>query len=190
MYSAYSRLQEGESESNRLLILASPASAHSSSRGITLFCGLACTLGMCSLLRDSRANVFPGDDDIIEPNGLLFLRVVLRRIGIVVAVMFQPETVDLDVVAVAPAEAGEVAGQLPVEPHRLLTVGFVRSGIGLEHEFPTLPLIEFWDDASLLVGGFPFVGAGREEAISPVFVHLPVDLHVHEISVKIESDAA
>src|SRR5204863_9255811 len=71
------------------------------------------------------------------------------------------------------------------EPHGLAAVGFIGGGVGLDHEFPALPLIERGDYA---VGGgvFAFAGAFGEKAVAPVFVHLGIDGHVHVIGVEIE----
>src|SRR5207248_10974760 len=55
--------------------------------------------------------------------------------------------------------------------HDALPIWFIGGGVGLDHEFPALPLIERGDYA---VGGgvFAFAGAFGEKAVAPVFVHL------------------
>ncbi len=68
--------------------------------------------------------------------------------GLVGVVEKQPETVDLELVSGAPAEAFESPIKLTIDPEGLLTVCFFGAGIGFEHHFDTVP--SAWLDLLLL----------------------------------------
>src|SRR5688572_9008189 len=63
----------------------------------------------------ARTYVLLGDNYVVEPDGLFLLVVLAGGVGVVVAVVFEPEAVDLEVGVVAPADAGEVACEFSVE---------------------------------------------------------------------------
>src|SRR5947207_3418882 len=135
---------------------------------------IGCMVKILSFL--NRTDVAAGHDHIVEPNGLAVFPILFRRVALVVAVVFEPEAIYFQIHVVAPADASEFSDQLSVHPHGLFAVGFVRRGIRLNHELPALPLIQRRDDA-VLPGGRAFARAGREEAVAPVFVHLPIRFH-------------
>ncbi|HXF09614.1 MAG TPA: carbon-nitrogen hydrolase family protein [Desulfuromonadaceae bacterium] len=66
-----------------------------------------------------RPDVAAGHHDIVEPDGLAVFPILFRRVALVVAVVFEPETIHFQVHVVAPADAGEFADQLSIDPHRL-----------------------------------------------------------------------
>src|SRR5436190_23412747 len=130
----------------------------------------------CISLLD-RADIAAGDDHVVEPDGLLILPILFGGVALVVAVMLQPEAIHFQIHVIAPANAGEFARELAINPHRLLAVGIVRCGVRLNHELPALPLIERRNDARL-AGGFAFARPGWKEAVTPILVHFPIRLHI------------
>src|SRR5882672_2044593 len=94
-----------------------------------------------------------GHDDVVEPDGLALFPVLPGRVALVVAIVLEPEAIHFQIHVTAPADAGELADQLSIDPHGLFAVGFL--GVRLDHELPTLPLIQWRDDA-VLPGGRAF----------------------------------
>src|SRR5438128_11810792 len=76
-----------------------------------------------------RPDVATGDNHVVEPDGLAVFPVLLGRVALVVAVVFEPEAIHLQIHVVAPTDAGEFTDQPPIHPHGLLAVGFVRRGV-------------------------------------------------------------
>src|SRR5205085_1786888 len=115
------------------------------------------------LFRDARADVFLGDDDVIEPDGLLVLVVLAGGVRGIVAVVFEPEDGDLGVVGVAPADVGEVVDELAVEPHGLAAAGLAEGA----------PLVVLRAAAEpeevvgvLVVGGESHIDAGEDAVVA------------------------
>src|SRR5207247_10986713 len=124
----------------------------------------------CSAYRSSSGScvnwtdVWAAHDRIVEPTLLAVFPILLRRVALVVAVVFEPGAIYFPIHVVAPADASEFSDQLSVHPPGLFAVGFVRRGVRLNHELPALPLIQRRDD-SVLPGGRAFARAGRGDAV-------------------------
>src|SRR5687768_5448618 len=131
------------------------------------------------------SDVTSRDDDIVEPDRLALFPKLFRWVTFVVSKVFQPKAIHLEVEVVPPADPGEFAHEGSVEPHRLFTIGFVGRAVGLNHEFPALPLIEFWNDA-VRARRRPFSRSRWEEGVTPILFHFPIRLHVEIVGVKIE----
>src|SRR5205823_6362473 len=124
-----------------------------------------------------RPDVAAGHNDVVEPDGLAVFPILFCRVALVVAVVLEPEAIHFQIHVVAPADAGEFANQLSLYPHRLFAVGFVRRGVRLDHELPTLPSIQRRYDPRR-AGGRALAWARREKTVAPILVHLPLRLHV------------
>src|SRR6266566_8687478 len=137
-----------------------------------------------SLLSLDWPDVAACHDDVIEPNCLAVLPVLLGGVALVIAVVFEPKAIHFQVQVVAPADAGEFSDQFTFHPHGLLAIGLVWRGIRLDYEFPALPLTQRRND-TVLPGIRALTRSRWKEAIAPVFVHLQVRFHVEVVSVEI-----
>src|SRR5207245_4289697 len=64
-----------------------------------------------------RPDVATGDNHVVEPDGLAVFPVLLGRVVLVVAVVFEPEAIHLQIHVVAPTDADEFTDQPPIDPH-------------------------------------------------------------------------